>query len=81
MSEIILDTPLIKTQVIEYNRFKIKNFDLKLNQSVSIIILLYPVNPEHIVECRTIVMDGDDYNNWGNDDSYVIEFIKQKLLT
>jgi hypothetical protein len=81
MSEINLDTPLIKTQVIEYNRFKIKNFDLKLNEKVSIIILLYPVNPEHTVEARTIVMDGDDYTNWGNDDSYVINFIKSKLIT
>jgi hypothetical protein len=80
MSEINLDTPLIKTQVIEYNRFKIKNFDLKLNEKVSIIILLYPVNPEHTVECRTIVMEGDDYTNWGNDDSYCINFIKNKLL-
>lgn len=79
MSEIFLDSSLTKTQVIEYNRFKIKNFDLKLNKSVSIIILLYPVNPEHVVECRTIVIQGDDYNAWGNDDSYIIEFIKQKL--
>jgi hypothetical protein len=80
MSEINLDTPLIKTQVIEYNRFKIKNFDLRLNEKVSIIILLYPVNPEHTVECRTIVMEGADYEAWGNDDSYVINFIKTKLL-
>jgi len=81
MSEINLDTPLIKTQVIEYNRFKIKNFDLKLNEKVSIIILLYPVNSEHVVEARTIVMEGDDYTNWGNDDNYVINFIKSKLIT
>jgi hypothetical protein len=80
MSEINLDTPLSKIQVIEYNRFKIKNFDLRLHEKVSIIILLYPVNPEHTVECRTIVMEGADYEAWGNDDSYVINFIKTKLL-
>jgi len=81
MSEIILDVPLVKTQVIEYNRFKIKNFDLKLGEKVSIIILLYPVNPEHVVEARTIIMEGDDYANWGDDDNYVINFIKSKLIT
>lgn len=79
MSEIPLDTPLVKTQVIEYNRFKIKNFDLKLNNKVSIIILLYPTNPEHVVECKTIVIEGADYKAWGNDDNYVIQFIKTKL--
>jgi len=80
MSEILLDTNLVKTQVITYNRFKIKNFDLKLNESVSIIILLYPVNPDHAVECRTIVIEGADYDAWSSDDNYVIQFIKNKLL-
>lgn len=80
MSEIPLDTHIVKTEVIAYDRFKIRNFDLKLNESVTIIILLYPVNPDHAVECRTIVMDGADYQGWGNDDAYVIEFIKNKLL-
>jgi len=78
--EIFLVTNLVKTQVITYNRFKIKNFDLKLNEKAEIIILIYPVNPEHIVECRTIVIDGEDYANWGTDDNVLIEIIKRKLL-
>jgi hypothetical protein len=80
MSEILLDTPIRKLVALEYDRFKIKNFDLKLNESVSIIIILYPVNPDHSVECRTIVIEGQDYDAWGNDDAYVINFIKNKLL-
>jgi hypothetical protein len=78
--EIPLDTPIRKLVALEYDRFKIRNFDLKLNESVSIIILLYPVNPDHSVECRTIVMNGADYEAWGTDDAYVINFIKNKLL-
>jgi hypothetical protein len=80
MAEIFLDTPIRKLVALEYDRFKIKNFDLKLNEKVSIIILLYPVNPDHSVECRTIVIEGQDYDAWGNDDAYVINFIKNKLL-
>ncbi len=80
MSEIFLETPIRKLIALEYDRFKIKNFDLKLNEKVSIIILLYPVNPDHSVECRTIVIEGQDYEAWGNDDAYVINFIKNKLL-
>lgn len=76
----ILDTPIRKLIDLEYDRFQIKDFQLKLNESVSIIILLYPVNPEHSVECRTIVIEGGDYDAWGNDDAYVINFIKNKLL-
>lgn len=78
--EIFLDTPIRKLIALEYDRFKIKDFQLKLNESVSIIILLYPVNPEHSVECRTIMIEGADYDAWGNDDAYVINFIKNKLL-
>jgi hypothetical protein len=78
--EIFLDTPIRKLIALEYDRFKIKDFQLKLNESVSIIILLYPVNPEHSVECRTIMIEGADYDAWGNDDTYVINFIKNKLL-
>lgn len=80
MSEIFLDTPIRKLIALEYDRFKIKNFDLKLNEKVTIIILLYPVNPEHNVECRTIVIEGADYEAWAADDAYVINFIKNKLL-
>jgi hypothetical protein len=80
MSEIYLDTTLVKTQVIEYDRFKIKNFNLRLHEKVEILILLYPINPEHVVECRTIAMEGQDYEAWAEDDNYVIEFIKRKLL-
>ena len=80
MSEIFLDTPIRKLMALEYDRFKIKNFDLKLNEKAEIIILIYPVNPEHIVECRTIVIDGEDYANWGTDDNVLIEIIKRKLL-
>ena len=78
--EIFLDTPIRKLIALEYNRFKIKDFQLKLNESVSIIILLYPVNPEQSVECRTIVIEGPDYEAWAADDNYVVEFIKNKLL-
>ena len=78
--EIFLDTPIRKLIALEYDRFKIKNFDLKLNEKAEIIILIYPVNPEHIVECRTIVIDGEDYANWGTDDNVLIEIIKRKLL-
>lgn len=80
MSEILLDTNIIRTTIIEFNRFKIKNFNLVLNEKVEIIILLYPVNSEHIVECKTIIIDGEDYANWGTDDNVLIEFIKNKLL-
>jgi hypothetical protein len=76
---IYLENPIIRTSVIEFDRFKIKNFEITLNEKVKIIILLFPVNPEHIIEAMTITIEGDEYANWGSDDEYLINLIKQKI--
>jgi hypothetical protein len=73
-----LDTPIIETVVRTYTKFFIKNVTVNINSSATIIILLYPVEGDII--SRIIEMDGSDYANWGSDDNYLINFIKNKLL-
>lgn len=77
-SFINLDTVITETVITTYNRFLIKSITVNINSSATIIILLYPETSGTIVS-RIIEMDGTDYANWGNDDNYLIEFIKQKL--
>jgi hypothetical protein len=73
-----LDTPIIETVVRTYTKFFIKNVTVNINSSATIIILLYPVEGD--IVSRIIEMDGSDYANWGSDDNYLINFIKNKLL-
>lgn len=82
MTEIItLDTPIRKLVALEYDRFKIKDIKVSLNSSATIVVLIYPVDgTENSVICKNITMTTEEYNLWGTDDSYVIEFIKNKLL-
>jgi len=77
-SYINLDTPIVETVVKTYTKFLIKNITVNINSSATIIVLLSPLEGD--VVSRIIQMDGSDYANWGNDDNYLIQFIKQKLV-
>jgi hypothetical protein len=73
-----LDTPIVETVIKTYTKFLIKNVTVNINSSATIIVLLYPLMGDII--SRIIEMDGSDYANWGSDDNYLIQFIKQKLV-
>lgn len=77
-SYINLDTPIVETVVKTYTKFLIKNITVNINSSATIIVLLSPLEGD--IVSRIIQMDGSDYANWGNDDNYLIQFIKQKLV-
>ena len=81
MSEIFFDTPVTKTTVVEYDRFKIKNIQVELNSSAKIIVLVFKTGSESPVICTTIDMPPEDYATWGTDDTYVINFVKTNLAT
>lgn len=72
-----LDTPIVETVVKTYTKFLIKNVTVNINSSATIIVLLCPLVGDII--SRIIEMDGSDYANWGSDDNYLIQFIKNKL--
>jgi hypothetical protein len=72
-----LDTPITETVTKTYTKFLIKNVTVNINSSATIIILLFPLEGD--IVSRIIQMEGSDYENWGSDDSYLIDFIKIKL--
>ena len=73
-----LDTPIIETVVKTYTKFLIKNVTVNINSSATIIVLLCPLVGDII--SRIIEMDGEDYANWGSNDTYLIDFVKTKLI-
>jgi hypothetical protein len=72
-----LDMPITETVTKTYTKFFIKNVTVNINSSATIIILLFPLEGD--IVSRIIQMEGSDYENWGSDDSYLIDFIKIKL--
>lgn len=66
----------IITKVIK--KVTVRVVELKLFTSVSISVYMYGDNKEFI-ERHLLVMDGDDYKNWNNDDEYLINYVFTKL--
>lgn len=49
-----------------------------LNTSAVLLVSLYDENDKYI---STVNLDltGDDYSNWGNDDTYLLTYVSNKL--
>lgn len=75
MDKIKLDIPKVITKTFTYTEFAIKNIIISLNKTASFIVVLYG-NDTDVIEFK---MTEAEYNLWGSDDDYVIEFIKMRL--
>jgi hypothetical protein len=81
MNQIVLHEPIQKpiTNLIGFNLSLEK---LILGKSVQInIILNYLTGKIPSCEHKQIILEGDDYNAWGNDDRYISDFVLSKLST
>jgi len=76
METIPLDTPKVVTKTITYTEFVIKDVKVQLNLTAKFIVILYGDETD-VVEFE---MTEQEYADWGTDDSYCINFIKNKLL-
>ena len=52
-------------------------FAITLNSSVSFNVFVLSNN--NVVYTRRITLSGDDYKNWGNDDTYLVNYVANQL--
>ena len=71
----INDYDIIKTDTI--NNIKISTARIELFKSITVRVGLYTDNT--LVDNRMIDIAGTDYDNWGNDDNYIIDFVLTSL--
>jgi hypothetical protein len=57
------------------NNIKISVRNITLFKNVSLIVRLYTGTV--LVDNRFLILSGDDYNNWMNDDNYIITYVLQ----
>ena len=69
--------PITINQPLTYNNFIIETIAVNINQSATVALLLKFDNA--IVGKKALIMSGDDYKAWGTDDSYVFNWVVQKL--
>jgi hypothetical protein len=72
-----LDHMIEKTTTKRINRFRIENITLKPFQTASIYISL--IDMEDGTTPFYYDLTNEEYNNWSNDDNYLINLLKQKI--
>ena len=69
--------PNIK-RIVNICKFKYTILEIILFKSVRIAVYLFNEN-DLLIECRQYIIEGVEYENWSNDDKYIINLIKQKI--
>jgi len=59
-------------------RFSLDISQMELSISATFRVSLYDANDKYISN-KYVIIEGQDYLDWGNDDQYVINFVAQKL--
>lgn len=70
--------PFDCTDVKTATSFRVEIQELILFEHVNVRVELLNDNG-HIVHIKYVLIDGDDYKNWNNDDSYIIQKVAEKL--
>jgi len=79
-SVVVLGEPIIRE--IKVISFIIKVLELRLGMFVRLAIHLEcESNGISFSDRKEVVIGGDDYLAWGNDDDYVREFVKSNLAS
>ena len=69
------DSPYVKTNTI--NNVVIRIVNIELFKSINVCASLY--DNKSLVDNKMFKIEGDEYNNWSNDDNYIVNLILNKL--
>ena len=72
----ILPFEIVSTLTV--NRFEIDSIDIRLFTSAVIRVNLFDSNGFR-VSVKNVLMEGENYTKWGNDDQYIVSFVINSL--
>lgn len=61
-----------KTKIITKVNIDIES--IEFNKKATFKVYLYDCD-DNIITCQTVFLEGSNYENWGTDDNYVIDYI------
>ncbi len=62
---------------INITSIQVRVINLNLFQSVNVSVTLLSNND--YVDSKSYTLEGDDYTNWGNDDTYIVNYVLNQL--
>ena len=79
MNSLIVDiVPFEQIKKTIATKIDIRVTDIELFKSATMHVVLYDSNM-NLIEVLYIKIDGDDYQKWQGDDSYVIQYVAKKI--
>ena len=69
--------PNIK-RIVNICKFKYTILEIILFKNVRIAVYLFNEN-DLLIETRQYIIEGAEYENWSNDDQYIIKLLKEKI--
>ena len=69
------DYTFVKTSVI--NNIQINILKIELFKSITLSVNL--LSNTKIIDSQIMIISGDEYTNWSNDDNYIINLVLTKL--
>lgn len=70
---------VIKTTVTVSNKIAIFVTNLDLFKSVTVDVHFYNLDETSVIDVKRLKLEGTDYDNWSNDDSYIVTYVITKL--
>lgn len=75
----VLGSPLEKT--IQVLGFRVSVISIQLGHSARLGIYLNCIQVETpFIDYKEIIIEGEEYSNWGNDDNYIMDLVSKKLF-
>lgn len=66
------------TRTMKICKAKYQVLEIVLFKHVRIAVYLYNEN-NLLIEAKQYVIEGNEYQNWNNDDTYIVNLLKQKI--
>ena len=65
-------------RILKIVKFKYTILEIILFKNVRIAVYLFNEN-DLLIETRQYIIEGAEYENWSNDDQYIIKLLKEKI--
>jgi hypothetical protein len=66
------------TVTMKYAAFEVFVLGVVLNTSARLGIKIFDIQGK-VIDSKQLMMEGEDYEGWGSDDQYIIDFVCRKL--
>jgi hypothetical protein len=74
-----LETPIIQTEKKTFTRYSLELTNFVLHKEVTLVVHLFNDVDNYSIKTIHYKVEGDEYIQWGDDDSYIETIVQREL--